>query len=82
MFTILYGKKKDGGFRPVIDFKELNKLTVREDWPIPRVDDFLHRLRNGKIFSTCDAKSGFFQINIEEKSKKYTAFSDGTRKLP
>ena len=49
-------KKKDGGFRPVIDFKELNKLTVREDWLIPKVEELLHRLRNAKIFSTCDAK--------------------------
>lgn len=74
-------KKKDGSHRPVIDYRELNKVTVKEDWPIPLIDDILFKMRHGRYFSVMDAKSGFFQIPVQEESKKYTAFSDGTRKL-
>jgi len=73
-------KKKDGAFRPVIDYRELNAHTEKMDWPIERIEDIIHKLRGAKYFTVIDAKSGFFQIPIEEESKQYTAFSDGSSK--
>ena len=70
-----------GKFRPVIDYKELNKNTVREDWPIPKIDDLLFKLKKAKIFSKADCKSGYFMIRVKETAKKYLAFSDGERNL-
>ena len=78
MFAI---KKPDGSWRPIIDYREGNKIFKRIDWPIPRIDDILFRMRKARFFSKMDAKSGFFQILVEKESKKYLAFSDGKRKF-
>jgi hypothetical protein len=85
MFAI---KKPDGTWRPIIDYRECNKIFKRIDWPIPRIDDLLFRMRKAKYFSKADAKSGYFQIRVEEASKPYLqasipylAFSDGRRKF-
>jgi hypothetical protein len=53
-------KKKDGAFRPVIDYRELNTHTEKMDWPIKRIEDIIHKLREAKYFTVIDAKSGFF----------------------
>ena len=74
-------RKPDGGYRPLIDFKELNKITERIHWPFPRIRDLLFRLAKSIQFSKADAKCGFFQFIIAKECRKYTAFSDGTRKL-
>jgi len=74
-------KKNDGEYRPVVDFKLLNKQTEKEDWTIPIIHSLLFLLRRAVFFSVCDAKGGFFQVFIDESSRKFTAFSDGTRKL-
>jgi hypothetical protein len=58
-----------GKFRPVIDNKELSKKTVREDWPIPKIDDLLFKLKKAKIFSKADCKSGYFMIRVKETAK-------------
>ena len=77
-FTV---NKKDKTPRPVIDYRELNKITEKIDWPISVTVNLFFKMRNAKIFSLVDAKSGFFQIPIKEECKKFTAFSDGTRNL-
>ena len=74
-------KKKDGSYRPIIDYRQLNKNTKRIDWPLPRIDDLLNKPKRAIIFTGMDAKAGFFQIPVETTSKKYTAFSDGLRKF-
>ncbi len=52
MFTI---KKPDGSWRPIIDYREGNKIFKRIDWPIPRIDDILFRMRKARFFSKMDA---------------------------
>ncbi len=65
MFAI---RKPDGTYRPIIDYRECNKIFKAIDWPIPRIDDILFRMRKAKFFSKADAKSGFFQTRIEKNS--------------
>ena len=74
-------KKKDGSYRPIIDYKQLNAITEKEGWPIPLIDNILFKMKNARFMSICDCKSGYFQVRNAEESKKYTAFSDGDRKL-
>ena len=68
-------KKADGGIRLTIDYRKLNKLTVRDAYPLPRIDVLLYSLKRAKIFSKFDLHSGYFQIVVEEESRKYTAFT-------
>ena len=55
-------KKRDGGFRFVVDYRKLNKKTISDCFPIPLIDDIFDRLRGAKYFSTLDLSSGFWQI--------------------
>ena len=67
-------KKKDGTKRIVVDYRQLNDNTVRDNYPIPRIDDTIDRLHGMKVFSTLDATDGFWQILMEEVAKRYTGF--------
>lgn len=62
-------------WRIVIDFSRLNKLTDQDAYPIPEIKDILSQSGSYKCFSFLDLSSGFHQIQMEERSKKYTAFS-------
>ena len=66
--------KKDNTKRSVVDFRGLNKLTKQVRFPIPNISDSLRTLGNSKIFSTIDLASGFFQVELDENSRDYTAF--------
>ena len=72
---LLLIKKKDGSYRVVVDYRELNSITIPDRYPIPSINEALSSLRNAKIFSSIDLKSGFFQIDMHENSKEYTAFA-------
>ena len=74
-------KKPGKAYRPVEDFKLLNSITIKEDFPIPLIDDILFKMKKARLFTVADAKAGFLQVPVEEKSKELTAFNDGTRKL-
>lgn len=65
----------DKKWRLVVDFRQLNKKIVADKFHLPRIDDILDQLGRAKYFSTLDLMSGFHQIEIEENSKKFTAFS-------
>jgi len=71
---ILLVKKKNGEPRMCIDYRKLNSLTVRQHYPLPRIDDQINRLHDGVYFTSLDLRSGYYQVPISETSKKYTSF--------
>ena len=66
--------KKNGSVRICADFKKLNLAVKRERYPIPALEDLLHKLNGAKFFSKLDATSGFYQIPLESESSKLTTF--------
>ena len=68
-------KKKDGGWRFCVDYRRLNDLTKKDKHPLPRIDDMLDRLSEGKYFSSVDLNSGYWQIAMDEGSYEPTAFT-------
>ena len=67
-------RKKDGSVRWCIDYRKLNDVTVKDAYPLPRIDSCLDCLASTKLFSTLDLQSGYWQLNLEEKDRCKTAF--------
>lgn len=72
---VLIVKKPNGENRLCLDSRQLNKVTKRDTYPLPRVANILDNLRNAKFLSTIDLKSAFWQIQLEQGSKEKTAFA-------
>lgn len=66
--------KKDGSFRFAIDYRRLNKVTRKDGFPLPRIDDLLDRIAGAKYFATLDAKSGFHHVPMAKEDIPKTAF--------
>jgi len=67
-------KKKDGTLRFCIDYRRLNSITRKDVFPMPRIDDMLEQLNGKKVFTTLDAKSGYWQVQMDPASREKTAF--------
>ncbi|GJU72642.1 putative nucleotidyltransferase, ribonuclease H [Tanacetum coccineum] len=71
---LLFVKKKDGSFRMCIDYRELNKLTIKNRYPLPRLDDLFDQLQGTQYFSKIDLRSGYHQLRVHEDDILKTAF--------
>ncbi|GJU36750.1 putative reverse transcriptase domain-containing protein [Tanacetum coccineum] len=67
-------EKKDGSFRICIDYRELNKLTIKNRYPLPRIDDLFDTLQGSSVYSKIDLRSGYHQLRIHEEDIPITAF--------
>ncbi|GJU53362.1 putative reverse transcriptase domain-containing protein, partial [Tanacetum coccineum] len=63
---VLFVKKKDASFRMCIDYRELNKLTVKNHYPLPRIDDLFDQLQGSSVYSKIDLRSGYHQLRVQE----------------
>ncbi|GKB69746.1 putative reverse transcriptase domain-containing protein [Tanacetum coccineum] len=71
---VLFVKKKDGTFRMCIDYQELNKLTVKNRYPLPRIDDLFDQLQGSSVYSKIDLRSGYHQLRVHEEDIPKIAF--------
>ncbi|GKA69151.1 reverse transcriptase domain-containing protein [Tanacetum coccineum] len=71
---ILFVKKRDGSFRMCIDYRELNKLTVKNRYPLPRIDDLFDQLQGSSVYSKIDLRSGYHQLRVRDEDIPKTTF--------
>jgi hypothetical protein len=72
---ILFMEKKDGTKRMCIEYRTLNSMTIKNKYPLPRIEDLLDRLKKAKLFSKIDPRSGYHQMKIREQDIPKTAFT-------
>jgi transposase InsO family protein len=68
-------RKKDGTLRICVDYRKLNQVTVKDTYPLPRIDDILDAVYGSVVYTTLDALSGYWQIPVEERDQPKTAFA-------
>ncbi|GJR34643.1 putative reverse transcriptase domain-containing protein [Tanacetum coccineum] len=72
--SVLFVKKKDGSFRMCIDYRELKKLTVKNRYPLPRIDDLFDQQQGSQFFSKIDLRSRYHQLRVHEDDIPKTAY--------
>ncbi|GJS51907.1 putative reverse transcriptase domain-containing protein [Tanacetum coccineum] len=65
--SVLFVKKNDGSFWMCIDYRELNKLTVKNHYPLPRIDDLFDQLQGSSVYSKIDLRSGYHQLRVPKE---------------
>ena len=76
--AVVLVRKKDGGLRFCIDFRQLNTRTKKDSYPLPWMQETMESLVGARFFSMIDLKSRFWQVKMSEKSRQYTAFTIGS----
>ena len=71
---ILFVKKKDGSLRLCIDYRQLNRVTIRNQYPLPRIDELFDQLQGSRVYSKIDLRSGYHQLRVQESDVPKTAF--------
>ncbi|WRX17582.1 Reverse transcriptase domain - like 10 [Theobroma cacao] len=71
---ILFVKKKDGTLRLCIDYRQLNRVTIKNKYPLPRIDDLFDQLQGAMMFAKIDLRYGYYQLKIKEQDAPKTAF--------
>nr|GEX50288.1 putative reverse transcriptase domain-containing protein [Tanacetum cinerariifolium] len=71
---VLFVKKKDGSLRMCINYRKLNKLTVKNRYPLPRIDDLFDQLQGSSVYSKIDLRSGYYQLRVRDEDILKTAF--------
>ncbi|GKF84045.1 putative reverse transcriptase domain-containing protein, partial [Tanacetum coccineum] len=67
-------EERHGSLRMCIDYRELNKLTVKNRYPLPRIDDLFDQLQGSSVYSKIDLRSGYHQLKVREEDISKTAF--------
>ena len=75
--NVVLVRKKDNSMRMCVDYRTLNKKTIKDSYALPRIEEILDTLSGSKYFSVLDMKSGYHQVEIEEQHKERTAFTVG-----
>ena len=71
---VLFVKNKDGTLRMCIDYKQLNKFTIKNNYPLPKIDDLFDQLQGSSFFSKIDLRSGYHQLRVRDENAPKTAF--------
>ena len=71
---VLFVKKKDGTLRLCVDYRQLNKITMKNKYPLPRIDDLFNQLKGASVFSKIDLQSGYHQLRIKDTDVHKTVF--------
>ena len=71
---VLFVKKKDGTLQMCINYRQINKVTVKNKYPLPRIEDLFDQLKGAGVFSKIDLRSGYYQLRVKEVDVPKTAF--------
>ena len=71
---MLLVKKKDGSMRLCVDYRQLNKVTIKNKYPLPRIDDLMDHLVGARVFSKIDLRSGYHHIKVKDEDVQKMAF--------